>query len=99
MGDSRLAYEVGTFSSRVDDIHIGGVLAVVYPRGHPITWSTSIYNVEQRPEIYDTLLEEFPKDYGDVADDEYHFPPSDRWSVGEDHTDFRGHVASIRPRS
>ena len=83
----------------MDDLHIGGVLLVVYLRGHPITWSASIYSVRQRPEIYDTLLEELSKGYGDAANDEYRFPPSDRWSVEEDHTDFRGHAASMRPRS
>ena len=79
----------------MDDLHIGGVLLVVYPRGNPITWSASIYSVRQRPEIYDTLLEELPKGYGDAANDEYCFAPL----VEEDHIDFRGHAASMRPRS
>ena len=30
MGDSGPAHEVGTFSSRADDLHIGEILPVVY---------------------------------------------------------------------
>ena len=62
----------------------------------PTTWSAGIRSVGQIRKIYDALLEEFPKGYGDAADDEHHFPPIDRWSVGEDHTDIRGHAASMR---
>ena len=32
MGDSKPAHEVDTFSSRADDLHIGGILPVVYHR-------------------------------------------------------------------
>ena len=32
MGDSGPAHEVGTFSSRADDLHTGGILPVVYLR-------------------------------------------------------------------
>ena len=45
MGDSGPTHEVGTFSSRADDIHIGGILPVVYLRDRPTTWSASIYSV------------------------------------------------------
>ena len=49
---------------------------------------------------FGTLLEEFPEGHGDVVDDGHHFLLSiDRWSVGEDHTGFRGHAASMRPES
>ena len=37
-----------------------------------------------------------PKGYGDIFDDEHCVSSADRWSVGEDHTDFRGYVASMR---
>ena len=37
--------------------------------------------------------------HGDTVDDEHSFSSLDGWSVKEDHTDFRGHVASMRPRS
>ena len=57
------------------------------------------HSVGQRPEIYSALLEELPKGYRDAVDDEYRLPPIDRWSVGEDHTDVRGHAASMRPGS
>ena len=45
MGDSGLAHEVGTFSNRVDELHIGEILPVVYPRDRSATWSTSIHSV------------------------------------------------------
>ena len=49
---------------------------------------------------YVTLLEEFPKGHKDVVDDEHwFFLSTDRWSIGEDHTCFRGHAASMRPKS
>ena len=46
MGDSGPADEVGTFSSRVDDFHTGGILPVVYPRDCPATWSANVHSVE-----------------------------------------------------
>ena len=45
MGDSGPAHEVGTFSSRADDLHIGEILPVVHSRDSPATWSTSIHSV------------------------------------------------------
>ena len=45
MGDSGPAHEVGTFSSRVDDLLIGEILPVVHSRDSPATWSTSIHSV------------------------------------------------------
>ena len=71
MGDSGPAHEVGTFSSCVNDLHIGEILSVVYLRDSPATWSTSIHSVGLRPEVYGALLEEFPKGYGHTADHEY----------------------------
>ena len=99
MGDSGPAHEVGTFPSCADDLHTGGILPVTYSRYCPATWSASVHSVGQRPEVYNALLEEFPKGYRDTADHEYNFPPTDRWSVGEDHTGVRGHAASMRPGS
>ena len=95
MGDSGPAHEVCIFSSRANDLHIGEILPVVYPRDCSATWSTSIHSVGQRPEVYSSLLEEFPKGYGHMADHEYSFPPTDRWSVREDHIGVRGHAASM----
>ena len=43
--DSRPAHEVGTFPSRANDLHIGGILPVVYSRDRPATLSTSIHSV------------------------------------------------------
>ena len=99
MGDSGSAHEVDTFSSHADDLHIGEILPVVYSRDSPATWSTSIHSFGKRLEVYDALLEEFPKGYGHTADHEYSFPPTDGWSVREDHTGVRGHAASMRPGS
>ena len=45
MGDSEAAHEVGTFSSRADDLHIGEILPVVHSRDSPVIWSTSIHSV------------------------------------------------------
>ena len=47
---------------------------------------------------YDTLLEEFLEGHGDAVDDEHcFFFPTNRWLVEDDHTEFKGHAASIRP--
>ena len=45
-GDSGPAHEVGTFSSRANDVHIGEILSVVYSRDSPATWNTSIHSVK-----------------------------------------------------
>ena len=45
VGDSRPAHEVGTFPSRMDDLHTGGILSVVHPRDCSPTWSASIHSV------------------------------------------------------
>ena len=86
MGDSGSAHEVGTFSSRADDLHIGEIRPVVYSRNRPSTWSTSIHSVEHKPEVYSALLEGFLKGYGNTTDHEYNLPPTDRWSIREDYT-------------
>ena len=74
-------------------------MSVVYPRDRPTTWSASVQSVGKRPEVYSALLEEFPKGYGDTTNHEYNLPPTDRWSVREDHTGVRGHATSMRPGS
>ena len=81
MGDSGPAQEVGTFSSRADDLLIGEILPVVHSIDSPTTWSPCIHSVGQRSEVYGALLEEFPKGYGHATYYEYIVPPSDRWSV------------------
>ena len=45
ISDSGPAHEVGTFSSRADDLHIGEILSVVRSRDSQATWSTSIHCV------------------------------------------------------
>ena len=54
--DSGSAHEVGTFSSRADDLHIGEILPVVYSRDCSTAWSASIHSVGQRLEVYSALL-------------------------------------------
>ena len=54
---------------------------------------------DRDPEVCGALLEEFSKGYGHTADHEYSFPPTDEWSIREDHTGVRGHATSMRPRS
>ena len=96
MGDSGSAQEVGTFSSRADDFHTREILPVVNPRDCPATWSASVYSVGERSQNYGTLLEEFSEGHGDIVDYKHCISSSNRWSVGDNHTDFRGHVASMR---
>ena len=97
MGDSGPAHEVNTFSSRADDLHIGRIMSVIYPRDCPATWSSNVHSVEQGSQIYNTLLEKLPKGYGDAGDYEHCISSVDKWPVGEEHTDFRGHAVSMRP--
>ena len=87
------------FPSCADDFHTGGILSVVDTRDRLTTWSANIHCIGQRPKVYNALLEGFSKGYGDTVDHDYSLPPTDRWSVREDHTGVRGHAASMRPRS
>ena len=45
MGDSGPANEVGTFSSRADDLRLREILPFIHSRDSPATWSTSIHSV------------------------------------------------------
>ena len=74
-------------------------MSIVSSRDCPITWSDSLYRIGQGSQVYDTLLEEFPKGHGDTVDDEHCVSSSYRWLVREDHTNFRGHPTSMRPGS
>ena len=38
MGDSGPTHEVGTFSSRADDLHFGEILPVIHSRDSSATW-------------------------------------------------------------
>ena len=99
MGDSGPAHEVGTFSSRADDLHSRGILQTIRVRDCPVTWSASIHSIIPGSQVYDSFLEELPGGDGDAVDDEHRFSSTDRWSVEEDHTGFRAHAASMCPRS
>ena len=74
-------------------------MPVVYSRDYPVTWNASLYRIGQGSKVYDTHLEDFPKGYEDIVDNEHYVSSVDRWSIEEDHTGFRGHVASMCPRS
>ena len=74
-------------------------MSVVYSRDCPATWSASLYRIGHGSQVYDTLLKKFPKGYGDIVDDEHCVSSVDRWSVGEDHTGFRGHATNMCLRS
>ena len=97
MGDSGSAHQVGAFSSSANDLKTGGILQDIHTRDCPVTWSTSVHSIRQGSQIHNTLLEEFLEDHGDAVDDEHCCLATDGWSVEEDHTGFRGHVASRRP--
>ena len=84
------------FSNSVDDLHAEGILEVVYSRDCPATWSVSLYHMRQGSQVYNTLLDEFPKGYGDIVDDEHYVSSIDRWSIRDDNTSFRGHAVSMR---
>ena len=72
---------------------------MVCSRDCPAIWSISVHSIGHGSKVYGTLLEEFPEGHGDVVDDEHHFSSTNRWSVREDHTDFKGHATSMCPRS
>ena len=86
MGDSGPAHQVGSISNDADDLHT---------RDCPITWSVSIHSIGQGSKVHGKLLEEFPQGHGDVVDNEYYVSSIEKWSIKEDHTCFRGHVASM----
>ena len=71
-------------------------MPIVSSRDCPVTWSVSLYRIEHGSQVYNTLLEEFPKGYGDIIDDEHCVSSIDRWSIEEDHTSFRGHAMIMR---
>ena len=96
MGYSGSTHQVGTFSGRADDLHIGGILKVVYTGDSTVSWSSSLQSIGSRSSVYDSVLEEFPEGHGDTPFDEYLFSSSDGWSIKADYSDFRGHAVSMR---
>ena len=64
MGDSGPAHEVGTFSSRADDLHIGGILPVVHSRDSPATWSTISILSDRDPRFTTHFWKSFQKAMG-----------------------------------
>ena len=99
MGYSGSTHQVGTFSGRVDDLHTRGILQVVYTGDSTVAWHAGLHSIGSGSSVYGLVLEEFPKSHGDITIDEYRFSSSDGWSIRADYSDFRRHVASMRPRS
>ena len=99
MGNSGPTHYVGTFFSCADDLHTRGILQAVYMRDSLATWSASLYCIEQRSQVYGSLLEELLEGHGYAVDDEYCVSSINGWSVGEDHTGVRGHATGMRPGS
>ena len=58
---------------------------------------TSIYSIRSRSQVYVSFFEEFSASHGDIVDDEHCFSSPDRRSIGEDHSDFKGHATGMRP--
>ena len=48
-------------------------MQVVHTRDSPVAWSSSLYHIGSRSQVYDSFLEEFPKSHGDAVDDEHYF--------------------------
>ena len=58
---------------------------------------TNIYSIGSRSQVYVSFLEEFPASHGDIVDDKHCFSSPDGRSVGEDHSDFKGHATGMCP--
>ena len=99
MGDRGPAHKVGTPFGSEDDLHSGGILQVIHMGDFPITWSSSLYSIRPRSQVYSSIFGELPMRHGDTVDDEHCFSSLNGRLVKEDHPDVRGHVASMRPGS
>ena len=64
MGYSGLTHQVGTFSSRADDLHTGGILQVVYTRDSTVAWSSSLHSIGSGSSIYGSFWKSFQKAMG-----------------------------------
>ena len=95
--DSGPTYEVGTLFDCADDLHIGGVLQIVYMGDSQVTCGTCIYSIGSGSQVYGSLLGEFSVSNGDIVDDEYNFSSADKRSLGEHHPDFGGHALGMHP--
>ena len=97
VGDSGMAYQVGTLFDGVDDLHARGILQVVYMRDFPVTWSANLYSIESGSQIYNLFFGEFSASHGNTVDDKQCFSPLNGQSVKENHLDFRGHATGKCP--
>ena len=64
MGDSGPAHEVGTFSSRADDLRLGEILPVVHSGDSPTTWSTVSIVSDRDPRFTTHFWKSFQKAMG-----------------------------------
>ena len=99
MGDIGPAHQAATFSGCADDLHTGGIIKVIHTRDRLDTWSVSLYRIIPGPQVYSSLLEEFPKSHGNTVDNEHCFSSTDTQPIGEDHTGFGRHATGMHPRS
>ena len=76
MSFSGPTHQVGTFFSRADDLHTGGILQVVYTGDSTVAWSSSLHSIGSGSSVYGSVLEEFLEVHGDTAVDEYRFSSS-----------------------
>ena len=97
MGDSGLTYQIDTLFRVADDLHVRGILQVVYTRDCPVTWSASLYSIRPGSQVYSSFLGEFLASQGNIVDDEHCFSSSDGRLVREEHPDFRGYAMGMRP--
>ena len=81
MGYSGPTHQVGTFSGHADDLHIEGILQVLYTGDSTVAWSASLHSIGSGSSVYGSVLEEFLEGLGDTTIDEYHFSSSDGWSI------------------
>ena len=64
MGDSGPAHEVGTFSSRADDLHIGEIMPVVHLRDSPATGVSISIVLDRDPRFTTHFWKSFQKVMG-----------------------------------
>ena len=74
-------------------------MQIVYTGDNTVAWSASLQSVGSGSSVYSSVLEEFSEGHGDTTVDEYRFSSSDGWSIRANYSYFRGHDASMRPRS
>ena len=73
VGYNGLTHQVGTFFGSADDLHIRGILQVVYMGDSTVAWSASLHCIGSGSSVYSSVMEKFPEGHADTAIDEYCF--------------------------